>query len=141
MSISGIQIPEEVIKRYEDKRFDKKPGGLILKIDNETIKIDREAPEDITQMVEGLPEAEPRYCLIDVASRNRANLDDVRTVFIFWMPMESPVKLRMRYASTKTSITRAFRGQSAQMQADEKSDITLEKIQAKINRDQGINNP
>ena len=141
MSISGIQIPEEVIKKYEDKRFEKKPGGLILKIDDETIKIDKEASEDMAQFVDGLPNNEPRYCLIDVPVRNRANLDDVRTIFIFWMTMESAVKLRMRYASTKASITKAFRGIAAQIQPDEKSEITLEKIQAKINRGQGINNP
>lgn len=141
MSISGIQIPEEIIKKYEDKRFEKKPGGLILKIDDEKIIIEKEAPGEITKMVEELPDAEPRYCLIDVASRNRANIDDVKTVFIFWMPMSSPVRLRMRYASTKASITKVFRGISAQMQSDEKYEITLERIQAKINRDQGINNP
>ena len=140
MSISGIQIPDGVIKRYEEKRFEKKPGGLILKIEDDTIKIEREVPENLSQIVEGLPDDEPRYCLIDIPVKNRANLDDVRTIFIFWMPMESAVRLRMRYASTKSSISRSFRGLSAQMQSDEKSDITLEKLQNKINRSQGINN-
>ena len=54
--------------------------------------------------------------------------------------MESPVRLRMQYASTKKEINTSFRGIAMQTQADEKSALTLEKMIVKVNKTQGINN-
>lgn len=140
MSMSGIQIPQEIIKKYESKRFEKKPGGLVLKINDDQLVLDREVNEDFSDMVSGLPDAEPRFILYDLPIKNRANLDTLKTIFIFWMPMSSAVAQRMKYASTKTSITRGFRGIALQMQPDEKKELTLENVTQKLNRQQGINN-
>ncbi|MCY3412580.1 MAG: hypothetical protein INQ03_13155 [Candidatus Heimdallarchaeota archaeon] len=140
MSMSGIQIPEDVVKKYEDKRYQKKPGGLILKINDEQVEIEHELDENFEDLVNKLPDAEPRYVLYDVPVKNRAKLDDVKTCFIFWMPMESPVRLRMRYASTKANIPKKFRGIALQIQPEEKDEVTLDKVIHKLNRQAGINN-
>ncbi len=140
MSLSGITVPETVIKRYENKRFERKEGGIVLKIDGDQIVIEDEYSENFSSLVNNLPDQEPRFVLYDVPIKNRANLDDVRTTFIFWMPMESSVKLRMHYAASKSIITKAFRGIATQTQEEEKSSLSLEKLQQRIKRSQGINN-
>ncbi len=139
MSLSGVTVQQDVIKAYEDMRFKKQPGGIIFKINEGLVKVEKEVGGDIDAMVAGLPAEEPRFILFDVPMQNRTGLDVVKTVFIFWLPMESPVKLRMIYASTKSVILKEFRGIATQIQDDEKSGLTQEKIVAKVNRTQGIN--
>ncbi|MHA2170537.1 MAG: hypothetical protein ACXAB7_11645 [Candidatus Kariarchaeaceae archaeon] len=139
MSLSGIKIMEETIKKYDELRFKKQPGGLILKIEDDQIIIERVVQGSIDSVLADIPESEPRYLLFDIPLKNRAGIDVVKTIFIFWMPMESPVRLRMEYASTKSTITKEFRGIAAQVQEDEKEAINLESLITKINKIQGIN--
>jgi cofilin len=141
VSISGIGVSEDVVKKYEDKRYDKKPGGWSLMVKDEEIVIDNEYGPDFDKLVTELPQDEPRYVLYDVPVKNRANLDDVRTAFVFWMPMSSPVRLRMRYASSKSIITQRFRGIATQIQVEEKENLNMDYIVNKIYKSQGINNP
>jgi cofilin len=141
MSISGISVSQEIIKRYEDKRMSKKEGGLILKIEDESIKIDHDVDDIFDNALQFLPADEPRYVLYDVAVKNRANLEDLRTVFLFWMPMESPVRKRMMYSSTKSVITSNFRGIATSIQEEEMERLSSDFLQMKINKTQGINNP
>ena len=141
MSISGISVREDVVEKYENKRYDKKPGGFSLMVKDEEIIIDKEYGGDFDKLVGELPDDEPRYVLFDVPMKNRANLDDVRTAFVFWMPMTSPVRLRMRYASSKFVITKQFRGIATQIQVEEKENLNIAYMVNKINRSQGINNP
>lgn len=139
--MSGLIIQEETIKRYDDMRFRKTAGGLVLKINDETIEVESEELDGNFQtVVSGLPENEPRYVLYDIPLKNRANIEVVKTVFVFWMPMESPVRLRMQYASSKTLITKYFRGIAAQIQCEEKKELEMDKIIKQVNKTQGINN-
>jgi hypothetical protein len=139
MSLSGIKIMDETINIYDEMRLKKQPGGLILKIEEDQIIIERVVEGSIDRVLADIPESEPRYLLFDIPLKNRAGIDVVKTIFIFWMPMESPVRLRMEYASTKTTITKEFRGIAAQVQEDEKEAISLESLVSKINKIQGIN--
>ena len=141
MSLSGITVPQNIIKIYEDKRFEKKEGGLILKIDGESLEIEKNVTDNFDMIASALPDAEPRYILYDMPVKNRANLEDFRTIFVFWMPMESPVRLRMTYSSTKSIITSNFRGIAMQHQEDEMSNMNLDYLTMKLNKQQGINNP
>ncbi len=141
MSMSGINILDETIKRYDEMRFRKQAGGLVLKITEDAIEIESEELDaNFQNIVAELPEAEPRFVLYDIPLKNRANLEVVKTVFVFWMPMESPVRLRMKYASSKTLITRNFRGIVTQLQMDEKQELLIDNIIEKVNKTQGINN-
>ena len=139
MSLSGIKITDQTIETYDAMRFKKQPGGLVLKIEDEEIAVEKEVEGSIDNILTDLPEAEPRYLLFDLPLKNRAGLDVVKTIFIFWMPMESPVRLRMQYASSKTTVTRSLRGIALQVQEEEKIAITLEVLTVKINKRQGIN--
>ena len=140
MFLSGIKMEEDVVKYYEDFRFKKEPGGLILKIEDEAIHIEKEVNGDFDQLAAELPDAEPRFVLYDVPMQNRAKIDALKTIFLFWLPMESPVRKRMVYASSKSIIVKEFRGISAQLQEDEKDALTTDNIIYKVNRQQGINN-
>jgi len=139
MSLSGISISGEIIAKFEQDRMKQEGARLVLKIEDDQMVLDNEGLE-LEAMVEQLPGAEPRYVIYDVPIQNRANLTDLKTVFILWMPMESPVRMRMMYSSTKAQITNNIRGITASIQADEKDDLLLPKIQKKVEKTQGINN-
>ncbi len=139
MSLSGVTVQQDVIKAYEDMRFKKQPGGIVFKINEGLIEVDKEVGEDINAMATALPLEEPRFILFDIPMKNRTGIDVVKTVFIFWLPMESPVKLRMIYASSKSVILKEFRGIATHIQEDDKSALTQEIIVAKVNKTQGIN--
>lgn len=139
MSLSGVTMQQNVIKAYEDMRFKQKAGGMVFNINEGLIEIEKEVGGDFPSMIDGLPAEEPRFILYDVPMKNRTGLDVVKTVFIFWLPMESPVQIRMLYASSKSVILKELRGISAQIQDDEKAGLTLEKIVQKVNKTQGIN--
>ncbi len=139
MSISGQDIDPELIKKYEEMRFEKKPQGMILKIDEENLILEKHTTEPFEEMVASLPDNEPRYILYDFPMKDRVGLDDTRMLFLFWMPMESPVRLRMQYAGAKSLINTKFNGISVQLQEDEKSSLTAERIKSKMAARQGAN--
>lgn len=139
MSLSGVTIQQNVVKAYEDMRFKQEPGGMVFCINEGLIEVEKEVGPDYAAMLDGLPAEEPRFILFDVPMQNRTGLDVVKTVFIFWLPMESPVRMRMLYASSKSVILKELRGISAQIQDDEKASLSLGKVIQKVNRTQGIN--
>lgn len=90
-------------------------------------------------MVAKLPDNEPRFMLYDFPMKNRVGLDDTRMLFLFWMPLESPVRLRMQYAGMKNMINNMFIGISVQIQEDDKSLLNVERITKKMAGRQGSN--
>ncbi len=139
MSTTGIEIPPELIEEYNKMRFEKKPQGMVLKIHDGQITLEKRSDEPFDHLVQSLPDNEPRYVLYDFPIKNRVGLDDTRMLFLFWMPMESSVRDRMAYAGTKKSITSSFSGISTQIQEDDKSALTMEKVKKKIAARQGMN--
>lgn len=139
MSTTGIEIPESLVKEYEEMRFEKKPQGMILKIVDGTVTLEKRIAAGFDDIVAELPENEPRYVLYDFPIKNRVGLDDTRMLFLFWMPMESSVRDRMSYAGTKKAITTAFKGISTQIQEDDKKLLTYDRIKGKIAARQGMN--
>ena len=51
MSISGQEISEDLIKKYEEMRFEKLPQGIILKFDNEEIVLEDHFKEDFDELI------------------------------------------------------------------------------------------
>ncbi|MDH5401404.1 MAG: hypothetical protein OEZ01_02190 [Candidatus Heimdallarchaeota archaeon] len=139
MSLSGIAATQESIDLYEKKRFEKKEGGIILKINENKIEVEHEFTEDFSGLLTTLPDEEPRYVLYDVPTKNQANLDDLKTVFMFWMPIESPVRLRMHYASTKSVVGNTFRGISLTIQEDDKSVLNLDYLTTQLDKAKVMN--
>ncbi len=138
MSIA-FELDEVAIRRYEDLRYSKHPGYIVLKIENEKIVIESEGELPIDEFRKELPDDEPRFILYDVPVKNRVGMDDKRMVFIVWMPMEAPVRLRMTYAGSKNRVRDHFQGISATIQFDEKNEMTLERVRNAVMRRQGIN--
>ncbi len=139
MSTTGIEVNSTIIEDYEKMRFEKKAQGMILKIEDEHIVLDKRTEQSFEEVVNELPDNEPRYVLYDFPMKNRVGLDDTRMLFLFWMPLESSVRLRMSYAGTKKTVTSSFVGLSTQIHEDDKSKLTYESIKNKIASRQGMN--
>ncbi len=138
MSIA-FELDEAAVNKYEALRYSKRPGYIVLKIENEKIVVENEGELPIDEFRKELPDEEPRFILYDAPVKNRVGMDDKRMVFIVWMPMEAPVRLRMTYAGSKNRVRDQFQGISATIQFDEKSEMTLERVQNAVMRRQGIN--
>ena len=138
MSIA-FELDEVAVDKYEALRYSKRPGYIVLKIENEKIVVENEGELPIDEFRKELPDEEPRFILYDAPVKNRVGMDDKRMVFIVWMPMEAPVRLRMTYAGSKNRVRDQFQGISATIQFDEKSEMTLERVQNAVMRRQGIN--
>ena len=138
-SATGIDIDPKVVEAFNDLKMGSKSGALILKIDGETITLDSVKHEHFDSVISSLPDDEPRYVLFDLPIVNRVGIEDKRMVFIFWMPMSSPVRLRVTYAGTKSVISTVLEGISMNIQMEEKDEYTLEKLQEKLMKRQGIN--
>ncbi len=138
MSIA-FELDEVAVDKYEALRYSKRPGYIVLKIENEKIVVENEGELPIDEFRKELPDEEPRFILYDAPVKNRVGMDDKRMVFIVWMPMEAPVRLRMTYAGSKNRVRDQFQGISATIQFDEKNEMTLERVQNAVMRRQGIN--
>ena len=139
MSLSGINISPEIISKFEADRMTENGARMVIKLKEDRMVIDNDGLP-MAEMVTKLPDAEPRYVIYDVPIQNRANLTDLKTIFILWMPMTSPVRMRMLYSSTKAQITNNIRGITTTMQVEEKTEVTPENIEKKVQKTQGINN-
>ena len=134
-----FEIDDALKEKYEELRFSKSPGILVVKIEDEKIILERDEVVPFDEFKETLPDDEPRFVLFDAPVKNRVGVDDKRMVFIFWMPMEAPVKLRMTYAGAKNYVRDVFQGISTTLQFDDKSEMSLETIQKRVMKTQGIN--
>lgn len=139
MSLSGIRIPPEVIDKFETDRMGDDGARMVLKLTDDNMVLEHDGVP-LESLAGKLPEAEPRYIIYDVPIQNRANLTDLKTVFILYMPMTSPVRMRMMYSSTKAQITNNIRGITTTIQVEEPDEINLDYITGKVNKQQGINN-
>ena len=126
MSLSGINMSGEIIAKFETDRMSDTGAQLVLKIENDEMVVEFDG-EDLETVVPKLPDAEPRYMIMDIKMLNRAGVEEYRTVFILWMPMESPVRKRMLYSSTKQQVT------------EEKDELERNRVVEKIQKQQGIN--
>ena len=138
MSIA-FEIDPKAVEAYERLRYSKSPGYVVLKIEDEKVVLEEEGIKPFDEFIMTLPDEEPRFIFFDVPIKNRVGMDDKRMTFIFWMPMEAPVRLRMTYAGSKNLVRDSFQGISANLQFDNKEEISLQKIQQQIAKRQGIN--
>ena len=138
-SATGIEIDPLAIEAFEKLKQDSRTGAVILKIHEHQILVDRVAYEHYNVVIQSLPDDEPRYVLFDVPVVNRVGLEDKRMVFIFWMPMSSPVRMRVTYAGTKSVIISQLEGISLNIMMEEKDEYPLDKVQKMLMKRQGIN--
>merc|ERR1712007_195078 len=99
--------------------------------------IDKQGERDETfdDFVSSLPEAEPRYALVDVDYKTDDGRDQSKLTFVMWSPDDKcGVRDKMLYASSKDAIKKKFTGIMKELQANDMSDLTDDEINALMNK-------
>merc|ERR1711935_500380 len=111
---------------------------VTFKIENKKeIVVDADGPvsETFDDFVKALPEAEPRYALIDIDYMSEDGRPQSKLTFVMWSPDDKcGVRDKMLYASSKDAIKKKLTGIMKELQANDMSDLTDEEINAHINK-------
>merc|ERR1712195_326966 len=111
---------------------------VLFKIENKKeIVIDCQG--DTTKTFEdfkaALPEAEPRYGLVDIEYTTDDGRPQSKLTFVMWSPDDKcGVKDKMLYASSKDAIKKKFVGIMKEIQANDLDDLEDDAIQALMNK-------
>ena len=82
----------------------------------------KEPSERVKELVDKLPANAPRYAVLDLSNK---------LILIHWSPHDASTRARMMYAGAAHKL-QAFQGIYEKVTANEKSDITLEKLRKKL---------
>merc|ERR1712048_514132 len=100
---------------------------VLFKIqDKKEIVVDTEgdASKSFDDFKGALPEAEPRYALVDIHYKTDDGRDQSKLTFVMWSPDDKVgVKEKMLYASSKDAIKKKFTGIMKELQANDMGDL------------------
>lgn len=140
MSITGIVMPDAVIKAFEQVKLDDTLRGIMIAILNEELVVDRLIKEEFDVFINSVIQDEvPRFIIYDFMVPNKSGILNKKLVLISWIPMASPVFERMKYAGTKTMIRRSFPGVALDIHIEEREELTKESLKARFIKDHRIN--
>ncbi|KAJ4018101.1 hypothetical protein NW766_004177 [Fusarium irregulare] len=120
LSFNSVSIDRECIVAASALHFNSgnKVKFVIFKITNDEQKVVLEETgfetdyeifrQKLLSAVDGSGKPEPRYAIYDVDYDLGEDGKRTKTVFISWVPQNSPIKLRMLYASTMESLKKAL---------------------------------
>ncbi|KAF9780363.1 hypothetical protein IL306_000621 [Fusarium sp. DS 682] len=139
-SASGVSINQDCITAANDLRFAKgsnKIKFVIFKItdDEQSVVVEEISPDTeyetfrqkLLSAVDKHGKSAPRYALYDVDYDLGEDGKRTKTIFISWVPQNSPIKLRMLYASTMEYLKRAV-NMSVFIHADDQEDIEWDEL-------------
>jgi cofilin len=97
-------------------------------VDKKIIKIDYAGPRDATydDLLEKLPENEPRYVLIDLDFKSKDGRPTSKLVFISWNPDTGSIRSKMLYSASKESIKNALPGVGIHINATDRAELDLD---------------
>jgi len=79
--------------------------------------------------------AQPRYAVMDVAFESADGRPQTKLVFFFWCPDDSAtIKQKMVYASSKDALKKKLEGLQTEIQANERSELTLGEVEKALRR-------
>ncbi len=128
----GYEIPDDVIKAYKDLRFNRSYKSIVLRLENDVVTLDKTSAEGYEALVTELPDNAPRYIITDFSFTNRAGLESDKILLIFYCPMESPIKDRMIYSSSRGFIHKSLEGIGLSLEVDNKDELNREKITKRV---------
>ncbi|MHA1911365.1 MAG: hypothetical protein ACTSYA_06690 [Candidatus Kariarchaeaceae archaeon] len=140
MSITGIVMPDQVLKAFEQVKVDDELKGIMIAIHNEALVIDRMIKEEFDTFVNSSIQSDvPKYIIYDFLVPNKSGILNKKLVLISWIPMASPVFERMKYAATKTMVRRSFPGVALDIHLEEREELTGASLKARFVKDHRIN--
>ncbi|CAJ1345047.1 unnamed protein product [Effrenium voratum] len=115
MSSSGVAVADECVNTMMQIKMRKALRYATFKIsdDNNTIVVDEtgDTSKTYADFLKALPEASPRYALVDFDFTTDEGLPQTKLVSVFWSPDDKAgLRERMLYASSRDAIQTKFEG-------------------------------
>lgn len=133
---SGVKVSDECVAVYNEIKMKKTKRYVTFKIENKKeIVVDADGPvsETFDDFVKALPEAEPRYALIDIDYMSEDGRPQSKLTFVMWSPDDKcGVKDKMLYASSKDAIKKKFVGIMKEVQANGMDDLVWEDVEKNL---------
>ena len=135
---SGVKVADACVELYNEIKMKKSRAYVTFKIENKKeIIVDQEgdSSKSFEDFKKCLPEAEPRYGLVDIHYKTDDGRDQSKLTFVMWSPDDKcGVKDKMLYASSKDAIKKKFTGIMKELQANDMSDLTDDEVNALMNK-------
>jgi len=136
--MSGVTVADACVEKFNEIKMKKTLKYVIFKIENrKQIVVEKEGGKDATyeEFSKELPEAEPRYALVDVAYTTDEGVQQNKLCFFFWSPDDkTSVKDRMIYASSKDAIKKKLVGVMKEIQANDPSELDEAEVVAHMKK-------
>jgi len=131
---SGVKVSDACVEVYNEIKMKKSKKFVLFKIENKkeiVIDCDGDNTKTFADFKAALPEAEPRYGLVDITYQTDDGREQSKLTFVMWSPDDKcGVKDKMLYASSKDAIKKKFTGIMKELQANDMSDLTDEEVTA-----------
>ena len=86
------------------------------------------------QFVERLPENEPRYAIYDYSFTIADGRTTSKIVLFSWTPDSSPIKHKMVFANSKSTLRHTLSSLALEIQASDSNDLDVEEVNARVIR-------
>ena len=132
---TGIVLQDNVVSEFNSVKLTHKYKYIIYRIteDLKEVAVEKMAGKDrkYDDFIADLPKDEARYAVYDLEYDTK---DGKRTklVFILWTPDNCNIKSKMLYSATKATMKNALVGISAEIQATDAQEISMEAIMEKV---------
>jgi len=138
--MTGVTMKDECKQAYEDMKLKKvKQRFLVFAVEGDGKSIGIEAKGETTGKTadfeqeyeafkKALPEEEPRYAVCDVEYQTDDGRPQAKLVFFLWVPDTCATKKKMLYAASKDALKKNLQGLSAEIQANDRSDLDLDEV-------------
>ena len=134
--VSGIKTNEEVNAIYKQLRIDRKIKALVLKINDQTeLEVETQLTTDgfkYEDFEAAFPSDQGRFAVIDFDYDHPDGRRDFKIIFILWAPIACKPIQKMKYSTSTNAIVDGLGSIALQIQADDISDVTYDKIKQKL---------
>jgi len=122
-----------LVALFNDFKLKKIPGCnfLTFKIEKKTkivLHEQGEGDEGYEEFLTKLPDAEGRYCVVDVQFETSDGRTTSKLVFISWVPDDMKPFTKMLYAGSKEAMKSVFTGVGVHLQCSDYADLDYESV-------------
>lgn len=132
---SGIAVEDSCLAAFRELTT-RRVNTVLYRLSDDLSAIvpDRKGTMTYEEFVEGLPENEPRYAVYDYEFATTDGRKNSKVVLFSWLPDSTPIKHKMVYASSKSTLRTTLSTIAVEIQATDRSDLDREEVNARVIR-------
>jgi len=133
----SIEIPDEVVRTYQQIKVSKTLRFMTLKISNDSQKVEVEYTGSVgasyADFLKTLPWNEYRWGCFDFEYEQDGELRS-KLIMLCWSPSEATIRQKMLYAASQYKVQKMMVGTGMELGAADLTDIPIERILEMLDR-------